>query len=83
MAGEDKVEGGTLELSIQEGIERDSLIRIIDQVLGQHGCPTCGLTGLDIELRARMLSSEGVGSVDVPGLKDLPGLMGARHRPAR
>jgi hypothetical protein len=83
MAREDKLEEGTLELSLQEGIERDNLIGIIDRVLGQHGCPACGLAGLDLELRTRMFSPQGVGSEDVPGFEDVPGLNGVRHRPAR
>jgi hypothetical protein len=69
MAMEGNLEG-TVELTIQEGVDRDNLIRAIDLVLDLHGCQTCGLGGLDLELRTR----------GVLPFEDIPGLQSARLR---
>jgi hypothetical protein len=74
MATEGELQG-TIELNVQEGIDRDSLIRLIDLVIDEHGCQVCGLVGLDLELRTRGVLGE--------RFADTPGLMSARLRPPR
>ena len=64
---------GSLELNIEEGIDRDSLMRLIDRVIGEHGCQTCGLVGLDLELRTR-------GDIFRARFAETPGLQSARLR---
>ena len=75
MEGEGKLEG-TLELNIQERIDRANLIELIDRVIGEHGCQTCGLVGLDLELRTR-------GDILREKFADLPGLQSVRFIPPR
>jgi hypothetical protein len=74
MAREGNLEG-TLELNIQEGIDRDNLVGLIDRILEAHGCQSCGMAGLDLELRTRGVLQE--------GFADGPGLGSARLRPTR
>jgi hypothetical protein len=66
---------GTLELNVQEGIDRDNLFGLLDRILDIHGCQACGLVGLDLELRTRGVLTE--------RFADAPGLQGARLRPGR
>jgi hypothetical protein len=83
MASEGQIKEGTLDLIVQEGILREDLVEILDQVFEQHGCPACGLSGLDLELRAGFRVGYGIPEFMEGAFEDVPGLNGVRHRPAR
>ena len=61
---------GTLQLVIEEGISADSCHALLDRVFQLHGCPACGLAGLDVRWRVqeKILSDR---FADIPGLRDV------------
>jgi hypothetical protein len=60
---------GTVQLKLEEGIDRDSLMEVLDRVLELHGCSSCGLAGLDLEIRSQPRLQEKFG--DLGGVIDV------------
>ena len=44
---------GALQLVVQRGVKAESLHVALDKILDEHGCPTCGLNGLDVNIRVQ------------------------------
>lgn len=42
---------GTIRVSVKREIKSDELHAALDRILDLHGCPTCGLNGLDVLFR--------------------------------
>lgn len=42
---------GTIEITFEQGIAADSIYASLDKIFKLHGCPACGLNGLDLRFR--------------------------------
>lgn len=42
---------GTVQVTVGKQIDQKALHTIIDTIISQHGCPACGLGGIDILIR--------------------------------
>ena len=42
---------GTVQVTVGKNVTQADLHRLIDTVIGQHGCMACGLGGIDLIIR--------------------------------
>jgi hypothetical protein len=42
-----------VEVVLEDGINRENLNRILDEIMKMHGCTNCGLAGIDLSFRIR------------------------------
>jgi len=64
-----KIRPGTLELVFDRAIKIDSIHKAVEVALGWHGCPACGLNGIDIRIRVQDPAFEVFNKVE--GLRDI------------